>query len=226
MRKLLLCTLLTLPLALVAGPRTLADGYNKDSNGMNGNGNGHMDHMDGNSDHMDMNGNGSMDMNGNGSMDMNGKGRMDRSNGKKMNGSKKTNGMMSKGSGKLEWFDNYSEAMQKAQKEHKMLFLYFTGSDWCGWCKKLDQEVLAQPEFAKMVGNKFVFVKLDFPMNRNNDAFMQQNTKLKQQYGVTGFPTVVILDSKGAFVGETGYRSGGPRSYADHIEQLSSSHSY
>jgi len=127
-------------------------------------------------------------------------------------------------SGTIQWFDDYRAGMQQAQKEHKPVFLYFTGSDWCGWCKKLDQEVLSQPDFARAVGSKFVFVKLDFPMNRSgSDASVQQNLQLKQQYGVTGFPTVVLIDAKGNFLAETGYRSGGARSYASYIEQLMNS---
>jgi thioredoxin-related protein len=121
----------------------------------------------------------------------------------------------------IQWTSNYSVGMQQAAKEGKNVFLYFTGSDWCGWCKKLDQEVLSQAEFANATGSKFVFVKLDYPMNKAGDeAQVQQNARLKQQYGVTGFPTVVLLDSKGTFIAETGYRSGGPRSYAAYIEQL------
>ncbi|MBS0623669.1 MAG: thioredoxin family protein [Verrucomicrobia bacterium] len=121
----------------------------------------------------------------------------------------------------ITWITDYRAGLQQAQQNHKPIFLYFTGSDWCGWCKKLDQEVFSQPDFAKSVGDKFVFVKLDFPMNRSgSDAQVQQNTQLKQQYGVTGFPTVVLLDAKGNFIAETGYRSGGARSYASYIEQL------
>ena len=123
----------------------------------------------------------------------------------------------------LAWVTDYRAGMDAAQKAHKPVFLYFTGSDWCGWCKKLDQEVLSQPDFAKSMGSKFVFIKLDFPMNRDtNDPQMQQNAQLKQQYGVTGFPTVVLLDASGQFVAEAGYRSGGARAYASFIEQLMS----
>ncbi len=121
----------------------------------------------------------------------------------------------------IQWVTDYAMGMDQAKRENKPVFLYFTGSDWCGWCKKLDQEALSQPAFAQSIGNQFVFIKLDFPMNRNsNDSLMQQNTKLKQQYGVTGFPTVILLDAQGTFIAETGYRSGGGEAYATYIKQL------
>lgn len=121
----------------------------------------------------------------------------------------------------ITWVTDYSIGMDQAKKENKPVFLYFTGSDWCGWCKKLDQEVLSQPAFAQSIGNQFVFIKLDFPMNRNaNDSLMQQNAKIKQQYGVTGFPTVILVDAQGTFIAETGYRSGGGEAYATYIKQL------
>ena len=104
------------------------------------------------------------------------------------------------------------------------MLLFFTGSDWCGWCKKMDKEVFESSAFAQEVGNKFVFVMLDFPMNSKlPEGEQRQNAQLKQRYGVTGYPTVVIVDSKGGFIGETGYRSGGGKAYAQWLEQFLSS---
>ena len=123
--------------------------------------------------------------------------------------------------GKVTWVDNFEQAMQSASKSNKPIILYFTGSDWCGWCKKMDQEVFSSPAFAEEVGHKFVFVKVDFPMNSKlPEAQARQNAQLKQRYGVTGYPTIVIVDSKGGFIGETGYRSGGGKAYAQWLEQF------
>ena len=43
----------------------------------------------------------------------------------------------------LSWETDISVAMEKAKKEGKDILINFTGSDWCGWCKKLDGEVFA-----------------------------------------------------------------------------------
>jgi thiol:disulfide interchange protein len=46
-----------------------------------------------------------------------------------------------------EWLTNYQQALNTAQKENKQVFVNFTGSDWCIWCKRLNKEVLTQKPF-------------------------------------------------------------------------------
>lgn len=40
-----------------------------------------------------------------------------------------------------EWQTDMNKAIELAQKSKKPLFLFFTGSDWCGWCIRLQKEV-------------------------------------------------------------------------------------
>ncbi|MFC2049111.1 thioredoxin family protein [Chlamydiota bacterium] len=121
----------------------------------------------------------------------------------------------------IKWYTNYAQAVQDAAKNHKPILMFFTGSDWCGWCKKMQQEIFSSPDFVSQVGNSFVFVDIDFPMNQQLPADVaQQNTQLKQKYGVTGYPTVIILDANENFIAETGYRPGGGKAYADYLKQL------
>ena len=118
----------------------------------------------------------------------------------------------------IKWNTNFNAAVSQAKQANKYILLFFTGSDWCGWCKKLDNEVFSTSEFANTVGNQFVFVELDFPMGQKPSSEVEkQNADLKKKFGVTGFPTVVILDSAQNFVAETGYRSGGGKAYADYL---------
>ncbi len=121
----------------------------------------------------------------------------------------------------IKWYSNYNEALAQAKKENKPLFLYFTGSDWCGWCKKMESEIFATREFSSTAGTRFIFVDVDFPMSTSLPAdIKQQNQALKEKYGVTGYPTVVIIDSNEKFIGETGYRPGGGSAYAEYISGL------
>lgn len=122
---------------------------------------------------------------------------------------------------RIMWYTNYNQALSVAKRENRPLLLFFTGSDWCGWCKKIDKEVFENPEFASHIGNRFIFVKLDFPMNNplpKDES--NQNAMLKQKYGITGFPTVVVIDSNENFIAESGYRPGGGKEYANYLLSL------
>lgn len=123
--------------------------------------------------------------------------------------------------GSLQWYTDFNQAVQTAQQQNKPLLLFFSGSDWCGWCKKLESEVFNKPEFASAVGDKFIFVDIDFPMNKQLPAAVtQQNEHLKNQYHVTGYPTVVILDPNLNVLETTGYQQGGAQAYANYLMQF------
>jgi protein disulfide-isomerase len=117
----------------------------------------------------------------------------------------------------IEWQTDFQQATQVAKEQNKPLVLFFTGTDWCVWCKKLESEALDTREFDADAGNKFVFVKLDFP---RNGAQNPQNDELQRRFNVRGFPSVIILDSHGNQMGSTGYKQGGGKAYADHLLKL------
>lgn len=120
---------------------------------------------------------------------------------------------------KLNWMTNFDEAQNLAKKEKKPLLLFFTGSDWCGWCHKLENEALLTNEFYDAAGDKFIFVMVDFPLKTPLDAkTTAQNKELQKKYGVQGFPSVILLDENLQKIGQTGYQSGGGKSYAEHLK--------
>ena len=108
-----------------------------------------------------------------------------------------------------------SAALNQARSENKMVLLDFTGSDWCGWCKKFDKDVLSTDKFAGYAKNKLVLVTLDFPSHIKQDATLKHaNQEIKKQFGVNGFPTFVLLNSAGRELGrQTGYLNGGPDAF-------------
>lgn len=116
------------------------------------------------------------------------------------------------------WHESYEEALAEAKAKEKPLLLLFTGSDWCTWCVRLEEEALKTDAFAKDASDKFVFVKLDFPSRKlQPHRVKRQNRKLKRQFGVQGFPTVLIVSPKERVLAETGYESGGGKAYARHL---------
>jgi protein disulfide-isomerase len=120
---------------------------------------------------------------------------------------------------KAAWTTDYTAALARAKEENRKVFLFFTGSDWCGWCMRLEREILRMPEFTDYAADKLVLVKLDFPRGfKLPAAVAAQNQKLAEQYGVRGYPTVVVLDHSGRAVGQLGYQEGGASPFLARLE--------
>jgi thiol-disulfide isomerase/thioredoxin len=111
-----------------------------------------------------------------------------------------------------QWHTSFPQAADQALRENKLVLLDFTGSDWCGWCKKLDAETLSQAAFLDFAGKNLVLVKVDFSRSTPQSAQLKQaNNELKGKFGVDGYPTLVAVAPDGAVVWkQRGYRPGGP----------------
>lgn len=110
------------------------------------------------------------------------------------------------------WTSDYAAAKAEAAKSGKNLLLVFTGSDWCPPCKMMHQTVFSKEEFIKEAGKNFVLVDLDFPRTKQLDpAVKKQNEELLKQYGVQGFPTMVLTTADGTpYSMDVGGVQGGP----------------
>ena len=121
-----------------------------------------------------------------------------------------------------DWLHDYNKAQEEAKTNHKLLFLNFTGSDWCGWCIKLDKDIFSQPQFKNYAHDNLVLVELDFPRRKSLPTEeKKQNMHLAQQYEVLGFPTIVVLNSDGQKVWQfDGYFPGGPEAFVAQLQKL------
>ena len=119
----------------------------------------------------------------------------------------------------LDWQDNLETALQKAKEENKAVLVNFTGSDWCIWCQRLSNEVFSKNEFEDYADENLILVRLDFPKNIEQSAETKMyNSQLAQRYGVQGFPTILLFNSQGKMVLQTGYQPGGPVSYVNYLK--------
>ena len=130
-------------------------------------------------------------------------------------------GCSKNGSGdSLNWKTDLNEALTLAKKENKVVLVDFTGSDWCQWCKRLNDEVFSKEEFEDFAKKNLVLVKIDFPQNiEQTNATKYYNQKLANIYGVEGFPTVILLDNNGRGILKTGYVEGGVENYIQQLKQ-------
>ncbi|MFM7242088.1 MAG: thioredoxin family protein, partial [Opitutia bacterium] len=118
------------------------------------------------------------------------------------------------------WLTDLDEAKKVAAKEKKDILVDFTGSDWCGWCIKLKKEVFDLPAF-EAATKKFVLVELDFPNKKaQSDEVKTKNRAAQQKFGITGFPTILLMDAQGEVYARTGYQAGGPEKYVAHLQEL------
>ena len=119
------------------------------------------------------------------------------------------------------WSTDFAKAQAQAKAEDKLLLLDFTGSDWCGWCRVLRQEVFSQPEFEEYAKKNLVLMTVDFPRAKPlSDEVRKQNQSLAQKFEIRGFPTIVILNGDGKLVGLLGYLPGGPAAFIRELKQI------
>lgn len=115
------------------------------------------------------------------------------------------------------WSTDYEASIAQAAASKKAILLEFTGSDWCPPCMKQNKDVFEQAAFEDYAKDKLVLVKLDFPRRKEQDpAIKERNQKLSTQYGVEGFPTIILLSPEGKELArQVGYAGGGVTGFVD-----------
>jgi thiol-disulfide isomerase/thioredoxin len=99
------------------------------------------------------------------------------------------------------WLTDLTAAQAQAKKEGKLVFMDFTGSDWCPPCKKLHADILATKDFLAFAGKNLVLVEVDFPNNKpQSEQLKKANEALQEKFKIEGFPTVLVLDAEGKVV--------------------------
>ncbi|MCB0629790.1 MAG: thioredoxin family protein [Saprospiraceae bacterium] len=93
------------------------------------------------------------------------------------------------------WLVSIEEAYAQSKKTGKPIMANFTGSDWCGWCKKLSAAVFDKPAFKTWANKNVVLLELDFPRRKQlPNEIRAQNQSLQQVFQVRGYPTVWVFN--------------------------------
>lgn len=122
------------------------------------------------------------------------------------------------------WVTDVNTAFKLSKKTGKPVFTFFTGKQWCGWCKRLVAEILSKPEFVKHANDNYIMLELDFP-RRDRSKITPEMIELSRKFGVRGYPTVLMLDHKQNLLARTGYQRMTPEQYIQHIETMMASKS-
>ena len=120
---------------------------------------------------------------------------------------------------KVTWLTDLDAAKAQGIKENKPLLVDFTGSDWCPPCIQLHKVVFESAEFAA-VASKYVLVELDYPRKTSQAPELKaKNAELSKKFGISGFPTVLLIDAKsGDVFGKTvGFGGQTAKEYLDKL---------
>src|SRR2546421_2371495 len=125
-------------------------------------------------------------------------------------------------SAETDWLTDFDAAKAKAKSDNKLVLLEFTGSDWCGYCKRMQAEIFSKPQFQDYAAKNLILVELDFPRTKpQSDTVRKQNMHLASEYDIEGFPTTIVLSPDGKRVANFfGYLEGGPEPLIAALEKL------
>jgi len=121
------------------------------------------------------------------------------------------------------WMVDLDEAYAASKKEHKPILANFTGSDWCGWCKKLTADVFSKPEFKTWASKNVILLELDFPRRTQiPDKYRRQNAQLQNAFQIRGYPTIWVFDIDKDATGKYQINGLGKTGYTPSVSQFTS----
>ena len=99
------------------------------------------------------------------------------------------------------WLERLDDAQREARRRNARILALFIGSDWSPPSRQFVDEVAFSPEFVNTFTGDFVFLRLDFPTRSPQPAdIREQNARLREAYGVTTYPALLVLSAAGVHV--------------------------
>lgn len=121
------------------------------------------------------------------------------------------------------WDEDFEAGKATAEKSGKLILLAFSGSDWCGWCVKMEKEIYSDKKFIAEAKKKFVLLMIDSPRDKSilSPLAAKQNGELTSKYNVRGFPTTVIVRPSGEEVRRFGgYQRSGVDGFLKSLDEV------
>lgn len=106
----------------------------------------------------------------------------------------------------INWI-SLSEAQERAVKDNKKVMI-FAEAEWCGYCKKMYEEVFPEKSVQDSLHKYFHPVRIDIESNSkttfNGKVFTEQ--ELSRYFRATNTPTTIFVNEKGDVIGaQPGY---------------------
>jgi len=118
------------------------------------------------------------------------------------------------------WYVNAEDAKEAAEAARRPVLLLFTGSDWCGYCIRLENNVLSTSAWDSFAEENLVLLKVDFPRRKNlSKRQLQENRALQSTYGIRGYPTLVLTDADGTKLTQFGYGGESPKDFIEKVRR-------
>jgi len=118
------------------------------------------------------------------------------------------------------WHESFEAAKTASASSGKPILVDFTGSDWCHWCVKLEEDVFEKEEFKRWASQNVTLLELDYPRKKTQSpAIKKQNAELSKRYNIRGYPTVLLLNSDGDVLGKLGYEKD-PKTWINSAESF------
>ncbi len=95
---------------------------------------------------------------------------------------------------KVVWL-SFDDGLAKGIKESKNILVDFY-TDWCHWCKVMDEKTFSEDKVAMKLRERFATVRLNAESNSEYANFKGQrysNLQLTRAFGVTGFPSLAFI---------------------------------
>lgn len=95
-----------------------------------------------------------------------------------------------------------SEAQQKAAENNKKVMIY-AEAEWCGYCKKMNEQVFPKQSVQDSLEKYFYPVRIDIESKNeltfNDDKYTEQ--ELARRFQVSGTPTIIFVNPEGEVIG-------------------------
>ncbi len=115
--------------------------------------------------------------------------------------------------GAIYWHRDIRQALEIARDERKVVVVDVY-TDWCGWCKKMDRAIYADPSIVAL-SRQEVFVKL-------NAEDGGQGQQFARQMRVRGYPTTLFLDGQGKVLNIARGYIDSPRAFGELVQEARS----